>query len=115
MSELLVRAAKHLFKTYMQGVETMSLGAGVSHFLNCVLSSFPTPHAAMVDEVGPNIRAPGFYLLVGDKLNTKKQLVLLECLKDAFDGADCSRSFVIMPLARSVVECSQLSTTDLGL
>ena len=34
-----------------------------------------------------------FYLLVGDKLNTNKLLVLLECLKDrAFDRADCLRS-----------------------
>ena len=47
-----------------------------------------------------------FYLLVGNKLNTKKLLVVLECLKDhAFDSADCLRSFIIMPLARSVVEC----------
>ena len=47
-----------------------------------------------------------FYLLVGNKLNTKKLLVVLECLKDhAFDSADCLRSFVIMPLVRSVVEC----------
>ena len=31
-----------------------------------------------------------------NKLNTKKLLVILECLKDrAFDRADCLRSFVI--------------------
>ena len=42
----------------------------------------------------------------GDKLNTKKLLVVLEWLKDhAFDSADCLRSFITMPLARSVVEC----------
>ena len=35
----------------------------------------------------------------------KKLLVVLECLIDfAFDIADCLRSFVIMPLPRSVVE-----------
>ena len=45
------------------------------------------------------------YLLVGDKLNTKKLLVVLECLKDrAFDSTDCLRSLVIMPLARPVAQ-----------
>ena len=40
------------------------------------------------------------------KLNTKKLLVVLECLNDrAFNSADCLCSFVIIPLARSVVEC----------
>ena len=47
-----------------------------------------------------------FYLLVGDILNTKKLHVVLECLRDRiFDSVDCLRSFVIMPLTRSVVEC----------
>ena len=33
-------------------------------------------------------------------------LVVLQCLKDrAFDSADCLHSFLIMPPARSVVEC----------
>ena len=32
--------------------------------------------------------------------------IVLECLKErAFDSADCLRSFVSIPLARSVVEC----------
>ena len=45
-------------------------------------------------------------LHVGNKLNTEELLVVLECLKDrAFDSTDCLSSFVIMPLARSVVEC----------
>ena len=45
---------------------------------------------------------------MGDKLNTKELLVVLECLKgDAFDSTDWLRVFVIMPLARSVVECRQ--------
>ena len=43
---------------------------------------------------------------LGDKLNTKKILVVLECFKDhAFDSAGCLRSFIIMPLVSSVVEC----------
>ena len=46
------------------------------------------------------------YICIMYKLNTRKLLVVLECLKDgAFDSTDCLHSFVIMPLARSVVEC----------
>ena len=42
----------------------------------------------------------------GDKLNTKKLVVVLECLKNrAFHSADCLRSFIIMPFTKSVVEC----------
>ena len=49
-----------------------------------------------------------FYLLVGDKLTSKKLLLVLECLKDrAFDSADCLSSCIIMPLAKSVVERCQ--------
>ena len=52
-----------------------------------------------------SIQMHEFYQLVGDKLNTKKLLVVLECLKNrAFDSADCLCSFIIMPRARSVVE-----------
>ena len=41
-----------------------------------------------------------------DPPHVKERLVLLECLKDhAFDSTDCLRSFIIIPLARSVVEC----------
>ncbi|XP_073981757.1 clustered mitochondria protein homolog isoform X2 [Rhodnius prolixus] len=39
VSELITRAAKHLFNIYMQSTEMMSLSAAVSHFLNCFLSS----------------------------------------------------------------------------
>ncbi|XP_051934664.1 clustered mitochondria protein homolog isoform X4 [Hippocampus zosterae] len=38
--ELITRCAKHIFKTYLQGVELSALSAAVSHFLNCFLSSF---------------------------------------------------------------------------
>uniref|UniRef100_A0A671M407 Clustered mitochondria protein homolog n=1 Tax=Sinocyclocheilus anshuiensis TaxID=1608454 RepID=A0A671M407_9TELE len=41
ISELITRCAKHIFKTYLQGVELTALSAAVSHFLNCLLSSFP--------------------------------------------------------------------------
>ncbi|XP_035857108.1 clustered mitochondria protein homolog isoform X2 [Sander lucioperca] len=41
IGELITRCAKHIFKTYLQGVELSALSAAVSHFLNCFLSSFP--------------------------------------------------------------------------
>ncbi|XP_075994985.1 clustered mitochondria protein homolog isoform X2 [Genypterus blacodes] len=41
ISEMITRCAKHIFKTYLQGVELSALSAAVSHFLNCFLSSFP--------------------------------------------------------------------------
>ncbi|KAJ8280968.1 hypothetical protein GJAV_G00061600 [Gymnothorax javanicus] len=40
ITELITRCAKHIFKTYLQGVELSALSAAVSHFLNCFLSSF---------------------------------------------------------------------------
>ncbi|XP_065709490.1 clustered mitochondria protein homolog isoform X1 [Patagioenas fasciata] len=45
ISELITRSAKHIFKTYLQGVELSGLSAAISHFLNCFLSSFPNPIA----------------------------------------------------------------------
>ncbi|XP_074045317.1 clustered mitochondria protein homolog isoform X2 [Macrotis lagotis] len=45
ISELITRSAKHIFKTYLQGVELSGLSAAISHFLNCFLSSFPNPVA----------------------------------------------------------------------
>ena len=41
--ELIVRAAKHLFTSYMQGVDMMGLSAAIAHFLNCFLGSNPSP------------------------------------------------------------------------
>ncbi|KAF5892619.1 clustered mitochondria protein isoform X1, partial [Clarias magur] len=41
ITELITRCTKHVFKTYLQGVELSALSAAVSHFLNCFLSSFP--------------------------------------------------------------------------
>uniref|UniRef100_A0A8C5LUA4 Clustered mitochondria protein homolog n=1 Tax=Leptobrachium leishanense TaxID=445787 RepID=A0A8C5LUA4_9ANUR len=41
IGELITRSAKHIFKTYLQGVELSGLSAAISHFLNCFLSSFP--------------------------------------------------------------------------
>lgn len=45
IGELIIRAAKHIYKAHMQGVDMMSLSAAISHFLNCLIGSFPTPHA----------------------------------------------------------------------
>lgn len=42
VSELLTRAAKHLFASYTQGVEAVNLASAISHFLNCFLSSCST-------------------------------------------------------------------------
>ncbi|XP_021376922.1 clustered mitochondria protein homolog isoform X2 [Mizuhopecten yessoensis] len=50
VGELITRATKHLFKTYMQGVEMMSLSSAVSHFLNCFLGSHTAPHAQLTAE-----------------------------------------------------------------
>lgn len=40
--ELIVRATKHIYYTFMQNTDAMHLSAAISHFLNCFLSSGPT-------------------------------------------------------------------------
>ncbi|XP_067010907.2 clustered mitochondria protein homolog [Anabrus simplex] len=44
VGELITRSAKHVFTTYMQSTELMSLSSAVSHFLNCLLSACQVPH-----------------------------------------------------------------------
>ncbi|KAE8287357.1 Clustered mitochondria protein-like protein [Larimichthys crocea] len=39
ISEVIIRSAKHIFRTYLQDVEPAAYSAAVSHFLNCLLSS----------------------------------------------------------------------------
>uniref|UniRef100_A0A3B4ZTG7 Clustered mitochondria protein homolog n=1 Tax=Stegastes partitus TaxID=144197 RepID=A0A3B4ZTG7_9TELE len=39
ISEVIIRSAKHIFRTYLQNVEPAAFSAAVSHFLNCLLSS----------------------------------------------------------------------------
>ncbi|XP_034062393.1 clustered mitochondria protein homolog isoform X4 [Gymnodraco acuticeps] len=39
ISEVIIRSAKHIFRTYLQDVEPATFSAAVSHFLNCLLSS----------------------------------------------------------------------------
>ncbi|CAG9786744.1 unnamed protein product [Diatraea saccharalis] len=46
VGELLLRAAKHLYTTYLQGCEPMCIGGAAAHFLNCLLSGCPSPVAS---------------------------------------------------------------------
>lgn len=43
VGELLLRAAKHIYTTYLQSCEPMCIGAAVAHFLNCVLGACASP------------------------------------------------------------------------
>jgi len=54
IGELITRTVKHLFTSYMQGVDMMSLSAAVSHFLNAYLSSCQQAHPPLpADELQP--------------------------------------------------------------
>ncbi|XP_050531862.1 clustered mitochondria protein homolog [Daktulosphaira vitifoliae] len=54
VTELITRAAKHIFNSYLQSAELMSLANAVSHFLNCFLSSCSIPHPQnTLDDVKP--------------------------------------------------------------
>lgn len=43
VSSLILRCAKHIYKTYMQGVDAMNLSSSISHYLNCLLASHHNP------------------------------------------------------------------------
>ena len=51
MFEVVMRSAKHIFTVYLQGLDMLSLSCAVSHFLNCLLSSCPTPVTAIPDQL----------------------------------------------------------------
>merc|ERR1719431_1319161 len=51
VTELVIRSAKHLFTHYLQGMDMLSLAPSVSHFLNCLLSSCPSPSATVPDQI----------------------------------------------------------------
>ncbi|KAM7535310.1 hypothetical protein Aperf_G00000101429 [Anoplocephala perfoliata] len=54
--EIAVRAAKHLFKSYMQDVDQIYLSAAVSHFLNCFLTTNTNLQPLKdVEEVAPRV------------------------------------------------------------
>uniref|UniRef100_UPI0037E941DA clustered mitochondria protein homolog n=1 Tax=Semicossyphus pulcher TaxID=241346 RepID=UPI0037E941DA len=51
ISEVIIRSAKHIFRTYLQDVEPAAFSAAVSHFLNCLLSSFSCLPDSCSDEL----------------------------------------------------------------
>jgi protein TIF31 len=51
VSEVVLRSAKHLFTLFLQGMDMLSLSCSISHFLNCLLSSCPTPSCTVPDQI----------------------------------------------------------------
>ncbi|XP_030567665.1 protein clueless [Drosophila novamexicana] len=49
--EIIVRATKHIYYTYMQSTEPLHLSAAISHFLNCLLTTGPVNPAVSSDEL----------------------------------------------------------------
>jgi len=47
---MVCRSAKFLFQQHMHNVDPMNLSSAISHFLNCLLSSHPTPHVAFEEQ-----------------------------------------------------------------
>ncbi|XP_023320484.1 clustered mitochondria protein homolog [Eurytemora carolleeae] len=56
-TELVMRAAKHIFTAYLQGLDMLSLACAVSHFLNCLLSSCPAPNTTVPDQLNSKKRS----------------------------------------------------------
>ncbi|ESO91745.1 hypothetical protein LOTGIDRAFT_233341 [Lottia gigantea] len=50
VGELICRSAKHIYKTYMQGVDMANLSSAIAHFLNCLLGSYNSPTAHISPE-----------------------------------------------------------------
>lgn len=50
VTELVCLAAKHSYKTYMEGVAQMHLTSAISHFMNCFLGSYHSPSAQVAIE-----------------------------------------------------------------
>jgi len=55
--ELVMRATKHIFTNYLQGLDMLSLASAVSHFLNCLLSSCPAPNTVVPDQLNSKKRS----------------------------------------------------------
>merc|ERR1719187_2376317 len=51
VAELLMRSSKHLFTVFLQDMDMLSLSGSISHFLNCLLSSCPTPSCTVPDQI----------------------------------------------------------------
>jgi len=56
-TELVMRATKHIFTSYLQGLDMLSLACAVSHFLNCLLSSCPSPSTVVPDHLNSKKRS----------------------------------------------------------
>jgi len=56
-TELVMRATKHIFTNYLQGLDMLSLACAVSHFLNCLLSSCPNPSTTIPDQLNSKKRS----------------------------------------------------------
>lgn len=48
--ELIVRATKHIYYTYMQSTEPLHLSAAISHFLNCLVTTGPVNPAVSSED-----------------------------------------------------------------
>lgn len=48
VSELIVRATKHIFNYYIQNADIMSMAVAISHFLNCFLTTQPVVQAPQI-------------------------------------------------------------------
>jgi len=56
-TELVLRAAKHIFTQYLQGLDMLSIACAVSHFLNCLLSSCTNPSVTVPDQINSKKRS----------------------------------------------------------
>ncbi|XP_018325240.1 clustered mitochondria protein homolog isoform X1 [Agrilus planipennis] len=56
VGEIVLRAVKHIFTTYLQGTEMMNLAQAVAHFLNCFLYSGTVMNPLQGAEEGRNTR-----------------------------------------------------------
>lgn len=50
VSELITRAAKHLFTYYIQNTDMMSMSLSISHFLNCFFTTTPTIQPPQINQ-----------------------------------------------------------------
>ncbi|XP_041865030.1 clustered mitochondria protein homolog isoform X2 [Melanotaenia boesemani] len=55
--EVIIRSAKHIFRSFLQDVEPAAFSAAVSHFLNCLLSSSYSFSDSCSDELLPHRRS----------------------------------------------------------
>jgi len=56
-TELVLRAAKHIFTQYLQGLDMLSIACAVSHFLNCLLSACNAPVVTVPDQLNSKKRS----------------------------------------------------------